>query len=287
MKNLLSEESKLERMTRRWWFFVLFILIQFITPPYASKGYKFPEEWSDVLFHVLSHGIIFSLSKWYPAINVIFKTIPMVLIFLIIIFQNKVRRLLNIYVGITYILFAFGQSISVTEKYGVAVCTLNLIMFLVVAAFWAWEAVVVKNNFTLAKQSIWKYWVVPLALLAFWYPLSPRTGKPDFNFIYLFTNGAGLAFCTMTPLYLALLTLYYPKVNMAVFRVTSLVGLIIGLYNMATNFLIKPTTHWWNGILHIPLLSISMYGLILSLRQEKQGGVKTLPYKTGFLLSQE
>ena len=66
-----------------------------------------------------------------------------------------------------------------------------------------------------------------------------------------------------------LLTLYWPRVNIAVLRVTSLVGLIIGLYNMYANFGIKPSILWLNGVLHIPLLVISLYGLILSLKRTK------------------
>jgi len=262
MTNLIHQQGKLDRITRKWWFFGLFALIQFI-PPYASKGYKFPEEWGNVIKHALSNPIVYSYSGLYP----IFKIIPIILLIGIFVFRNKVTRLFSIYVSISYVLFAFGQSIGVTEKYGVAICPINVIMFLAVAAFWIWEAVVVQNEFTPQKQPIWKYWVVPLALLAFWYPLNRQTGMPDFNPVYLFTNGAGLAFCTMTPLYVGVLTLYYPKVNIAALRVTSLVGLIIGLYNMNLNFIMRPSTLWWNGVLHIPLLVISIYGLILSLKR--------------------
>ena len=92
--------------------------------------------------------------------------------------------------------------------------------------------------------------------------------KPDFNPLGLFTNVAGVTFCMMTPVYVGLLTIYYPRVNITTLRVTSLVGLIIGLYNMNLNFIISPGILWWNGILHIPLLSISLYGLILSLKKE-------------------
>jgi len=73
----------------------------------------------------------------------------------------------------------------------------------------------------------------------------------------------------MTPAYLAILTLYYPKVNIATLRVTSLVGTIIGFYNMMTNFLIDPGKLWWNGVLHIPLVVISIYALVLSLKSKK------------------
>lgn len=262
MRDLEKNQNKLEWITRKWWFFLLFFFIQFI-PPYASKGYKFPDEWGDVIMHALRYAFIYSYSWLFP----IFKIIPMILVIGIIVFRNKVPRLFNIYVALSYVLFAFGQSIAVTEKYGMAVCTIGVIMFLIVAAFWAWEAIVVQNDFKPAKIPIFRYWVVPLLLLAFWYPLDWRTWKPDFNPVYLFTNVAGVTFCMMTPVYIGLLTLYWPKVNIATMRVTSLVGLIIGLYNLYANFGINPARHWWNGVLHIPLLVISLYGLILSLKR--------------------
>ncbi len=71
----------------------------------------------------------------------------------------------------------------------------------------------------------------------------------------------------MTPGYVGLLTLYYPKVNMVTLRMTSLVGLSIGRANMFTNFGMRPSVNWWNGVLHIPLLVISLYGLIISLKR--------------------
>ncbi len=256
------KSSKMERITRKWWFFLLFILLQFITPPYASKGYKW-EQWGDVITYSLRNAFIYSHTELYP----VFKIIPFVLIILIIVFGNRFRRLFSLYLAFSYSLFAFGQSIAVTEKYGVTICTVNLIMFLAVAGFWIWEAIVQRNNFSPAKIPIWRYWVVPLASLAFWAPSNPHTGMPDFNPAYLFTNGAGTAFCMMTPVYIGFLTLYYPRVNIVTLRVTSLVGLIIGLYNVASNFIISPGTLWWNGVLHIPLLVISIYGLVLSLKK--------------------
>ena len=221
----------------------------------------------------LGNAVIYS----YPEIFPIFKIIPIVLIVLIVVFRNKVGRLFNIYVAFSYMLFAFGQNIGVTEKYGVAICTVNLIMFPAVAGFWTWEAIVQQNNFTPAKIPIWRYWVVPPTLMAFWFPADPRTFMPDFNPAYLLTNGAGIAFCAMTPVYVGLLTIYYPRVNIVTLRVTSLVGLIIGLNNMNLNFFISPGILWWNGILHIPLLGISVYGLILSLKKRpcRQGHPKS------------
>ncbi|MHC4574749.1 MAG: hypothetical protein ACYS76_11575 [Planctomycetota bacterium] len=256
MANQTYRPDRLERITRRWWFFLLFVLLQFAVPPYASKGYKFPEEWGLIISQALSRAVIYS----YPGLFPVFKIIP-----IIIIFRNKIRRVLSIYVGFSYLLFAFGQNIAITEKYGVSICTINVVMFLIVAAFWVWEAIVLQNDYTLKRLPAWRYWVVPLAVLAFWAP--PGRGGPDFNPVYLFTNGAGLAFCMMTPVYVGLLTLCWPTVNRTTLRVTSLVGFIIGLYNMHVNFIISPSTRWWNGVLHIPLLVISLYGLIISLKR--------------------
>jgi len=263
MTNLIPLQVKLERITRRWWFFGLFVLMQFTIPPYASKGYKI-EDWGNVIMHALGNAIVYKHSEIYP----FFKVIPIILLVCIFVFRNKVARLFTIYVSISYMLFAIGQNIAITEKYGITICTINLVMFPLVAAFWAWEAVVLKTDYTFRRLPIWRYWVVPLAILAFWAP-SGRGGGPGFNPVLLFTNGAGLAFCMMTPVYVGLLTLYWPRVNLPAMRVTSLVGLIIGLYNMYGNFGINPARRWWNGVLHIPLLVISLYGLILSLKRPK------------------
>lgn len=254
-------QGKLESITRRWWFFLLLILLQFV-PPYASKGFELSET-GMVNLEILSHSLVFTYTVLYP----IFKIIPIILVVSIIFLGNRVTRPLNAYVTITYVLFAFLQNIAITEKYGLGIIVVNLIMFNLVAAFWFWEAIVQKNDFTPTKQSAWKYWVVPLAFLAFWYPANPHKLMPDFNPIYLLTNAAGLAFCMMTPVYLAILTLYYPKTNMATLRVTSLVGAIIGFYNMWVNFFVHPSLLWWNGVLHIPLITISIYGLVLSLKK--------------------
>jgi len=252
-------QKKLELITRRWWFFLLFIFIQFI-PPYTSKGYEWPEI-GMVNLEILSNSLVKTWTAWYP----VFKMIPIILVVSIVFLRNRVSRMFSIYVAITYVLFAFLQSISITEKYGLGVIIINLIMFNLVAIFWFWEAIIGKNDFTPSKQPRERYWIMPFSFLAFWYPIN-NLGKPNFNPLFLFNNLAGLAFCTMTPVYLSILILYHPLVNIATLRVTSLVGLIIALYNLMVNFVINPHLLWWNGVLHLPLLIISAYGLVLSFR---------------------
>lgn len=255
-------QRKLELITGKWWFFLLFILMQFIIPPYASKGF----DWSEIGWitgEVLSNSIVYT----YPGIFPIFKIIPIILVISIIYFRKKAGRLFNIYVALTYVLFALLQNIAITEKYGLGIITINLIMFILVAAFWFWEAIVQKNDFTPLRIPAWRYWVIPMGFLAFWYPcnISGVSAVQDFNPIHFLTNEAGLTFCMMTPVYLSILSIFHPKVNIATMRVTGLVGVIIGFYNVLVNFFISPGL-WWNGVLHMPLLTISIYALGLSFK---------------------
>jgi len=256
-RKLRGDQGKLEAATRRWWFFLLYILLQFV-PPYTSKGYD-PSETSFIVSHILAHSLMFSCVQMYP----IFKVAPILLIVSLAVFKNKVRRLFSIYAGVTYVFFAFLQSIAISKSYGIGVITANLVMFLIVAVFWFWESIVGENYFTARNRSVWRLCMVPLAVLAFWFPLNPDTLAPDFNLAYILTNSAGLAFCMMTPAYLTVLILYHPRINLTVLRVTSLTGVFIGLYNML-HFL--SPVGWWLGVLHIPLLATSIYGFVLSFR---------------------
>ena len=248
---------------RREWLYLLVILVQFI-PPYTSKPHGW-EEIPKVIVITLNKALVFSCPQVYP----LFKVLPVVLVALIITLGNRVSRIFDAYVGITYILFAVLQGVAITEEYGLMVITGNLLMMLVVSAVWFWDIVARENDFTPIKRPLWRYWVVPPAFLAFWFPLNPETLMPDFNPVYLFTNVAGLTFCMMTPVYISILTLYHPNCNTTTLSVTSLAGTIIGLYNMMW-FIIFPRRLWWNGILHLPLLTISIYGLALSLIRPKK-----------------
>jgi hypothetical protein len=88
----------------------------------------------------------------------------------------------------------------------------------------------------------------------------------DFNPILLVNNAGGLAFCMMTPVFLAVLIWVYPKVNIALLRVNALAGVIIGIFNVMVVFA-NPSIYWWFGALHIPLFVLGMYGLWLGARK--------------------
>ncbi len=242
---------------KQWWFLLLFLLLQLI-PPYTSQGYPL-YEWGSVNAYILAHPIKGDFGPLYP----LFQIIPLTLFVALFFAGKKVTRLFSAWVALSYFIIAFLQSVSISDRYGLAVCTPNLFTFLILAGLWTWEAASPKNKFDTPGGPIWKYWPIILALLAFWRPANPITLTPDFNLTYLLTSGAGLSFCLSTPLYLAILTLYFPRVNKAVFIATGFVGVMMGLGNMLLEFVIYPAW-WWIGVLHLPLLVISLHCVMLS-----------------------
>jgi hypothetical protein len=97
--------------------------------------------------------------------------------------------------------------------------------------------------------------------LAFWSPIDAQL-NPDFNPLLLLNSSFGVMYCPTTPVILALLTLVYPRVNAHVLRTTSFVGLIMGLFNVMSYF-IMPGYTIWNLVLHTPLIFISLYSLLI------------------------
>jgi hypothetical protein len=108
---------------------------------------------------------------------------------------------------------------------------------------------------------------LPFAFLAFWSPINAQL-NPDFNPLLLLNSSFGVMYCPTTPVIIALLTLIYPRVNTIVLRATSFVGLIIGLFNVMSYF-IMPGYTLWNLVLHTPLVLISLYGLLLPTTAKK------------------
>ena len=263
-ENLEKVQRTLDLITRKWWVIVVFILLDILVPPIVTKGYD-PSKTGEIIPYIIRHSLFTSdsLSLLYP----IFKILPTILVFVLIFTGNRFSRIFSFYVGINYILFAILQYISISDTYGFAVVSGNFILTIVVALLWFWEFAVNRNDFTPRKINLIRFWVVPFAFLAFWYPLNLESMKPDFNLSYIFTNSVGLAFCNMTPVYLAILTIYYPRVNIVTLRITGLLGVIIGIWNLLVNFIIDQDVLWWNGVLHLPLVFISIYALILSFKK--------------------
>jgi hypothetical protein len=264
-------QARLETLTRRWWLYLLLVLVFFI-PAYASKGYD-PRRTMDVIGEVLSAPLIFRLTALMPMA----KFVPLALIAAVLAYGNRMRGAFNVYVAALYLALAFLQTVAITDTYGLVIICGNLALVLIVALAWVWEVLAQRNDFKTQRRPIWRWWVAPLALVSLLAPVEAATMSPDFTPLSLMTNESGLTFCMMTPVVLAILTVFHPTVNLAVLRVTSFAGLVLGAVNMIVWFGLQPWG-WWMGVLHIPLLVISSYAFALAVaapRRESPSVTKT------------
>ena len=271
MKHIERLHTRLEAATARWWFFMIIVFIQFL-PPVTTMPYDYSKI-QQVIYTILGNAYLTKL-PWLIALYPAFKLLAILMIAGLVAFRNRWGRVFAIYAAVLYAIMAVVQSVAQTPALGVGVVLNNLVMFVIVSLAWALEAVVTKTDYGLWARRASLLWVLPAAALAFWYPLDWKTGAPDFNPVYIFTSVSGIAFCLLTPVIVALLIMSWPTVNRVTMRMTCLVGFIIGWYNMPANFMFDVGRNWWNGVLHLPLLTISLYGLILSYR-----GVRRHPAK--------
>jgi hypothetical protein len=253
-------QKTLDAKTRRWWFFAGVIGLSYILVPFASKNFSILR-FMNILRTTLGNSLYYSCK---PAF-VVFQVIAIIMFLSLILFRTKMARIFCIYASVCYVLFNV-QSIAITEKYGLSIVTFNIFAFNLVAASWGWEAVAGINDFSKIRQPYWKYIVVAAAVFAFWLPISPQTGGPDFKLIYFLTSGSALTFCLMTPVFTAVLIFFYPNVNFVTLRVTGLIGTAIGLANVIPKLILRMYSTWWDGFLHLPLLILSILGMVLSMK---------------------
>lgn len=235
-------------------FFIAVVFCVFL-PTFASVPFQ-PQETAFVIIEVLKQ-----VDATYAWLSPLIHISTVILIILSYKYGQKMGRITDIYFGILFLFFALSNNIAVTEKYGLVVITGNFIMFLALGIFWIWEVYRPKNEYVFQRLSVWRYWVIPFIILAFWFPMDADL-SPNFNPLLLLTSSFGITFCPTTPLVIAVLTLIYPKVNMILLKFTSFVGLIIGLFNTLSLF-IMPGYTLWLFILHTPLIFISLYGLVI------------------------
>jgi hypothetical protein len=250
-------QGKLDAVSRKWWLYLLLLLLFFI-PSYSSKSYD-PRQSTDLIGQVLSAPLIYA----FPVLMPIAKIITVALIVGVLWVGNKMRRAFNVYVAVLYLALAFLQTTAVTNTHGLVIICGNLVLVLIVALGWVWEVVAGRNDFGTRKRPLWRWWVAPLAVVSLLAPVDASTMSPDFSLVRLLTNEAGLTFCMMTPVVLAVLTLYDPTTNRTVLRISSFAGILLGAVNMIVWFVVEPWG-WWMGVLHLPLVAISVYAFVLA-----------------------
>ena len=247
----MTRDNHTKPKTRRWLYpaiYALFVVINFL-PIYAEKPYG-PQDTQDVILSLLMVSI-----TPYKQAGPVFHIATLLLVALIGVLGSKMGRILAAYIGLDYLVIGLVQAMGTTEKYGFVIHTGSLITSVLLGI--AWIAAAVRGTVVPSYKRVppVRYLLLPLALLSFWAPYNSDV-RPYFDPALLITSpDYGLTFCLTTPVFLFLLILFYPKVDAFAYRITALNGLLYGLFNMT--HLLNPQLRWM-GILHLPLLVISL-----------------------------
>ncbi|MDH6304175.1 hypothetical protein M2459_000903 [Parabacteroides sp. PF5-5] len=252
----------LSRIIRKWWFYVLIILLQFILLPYAAYNFSY-EGIGDIINYTLTHSLQGDIRNYY----FIFQLVSLAFLVLLFVYKNRFARAFNVYILVSYLLFAILQNVAITDKYGVSAVLINVFMFLLVAFCWLSECIKPQNDYSFLSINLKNSWLLVLALFAYWLPLA-GTNTFDFSPLSFIKNGSSTAFCMMTPVFLAIMSVNFPRINKPVYRITSFIGIIIGLYNMAS---FQHPEKIAMGIVHLPLLIISVYSFVKSFKIKDYG----------------
>jgi len=243
------------RVDRKFLFVLVALALCTFLPPITSVPFQQQET------PLVIKEVIMQTSLTYQWLSPVIHISTVMLLILLYHCGSKIGRVTDAYFSLLFLFFAFGQNIAVTERYGLAVITGNLVMVLAVSLFWIWEVYKPRNEYIFRSLPLWRYWVVPFAFLAFWFPVNADLA-PDISPVLLLTSSYGVAFCPTTPVVIAILTLIYPRVNKPLLMVTSLVGLLIGLFN-SLSLVVMPGYTLWMLFLHTPLIFVSLYGLFI------------------------
>ncbi len=211
-----------------------------------------------VIFSLLGSSYTGSISSAFPILNIA----AVAALAGTLVLRSRWSRVFAAYAALFYTVTIL-QQVGKSEHYGFGIVTNGFIMMLLVVAAWWLEFFAGRTQLDYRNAGLSRLWVVPLALVAFWYPVG-STGQPDFNPVRFLFGPSGAAFCLVTPLLLSVLILNYPRVNVVTLRVTALAGLTIGVYNLLANFGRDAAAYWWNGVLHLPLIIVPLFALVLA-----------------------
>lgn len=241
------------------WWLKLLILLALAIPPFVAGGLD-PRDTSEVVPAVLAHPVLNDL-----AVLVVLAKYALLAVAVACLVRPALLGPLGWgYYAATLLLLAFGQNMAVTERFGFVWLVGNTVIQLV--AFAAVDVRGRRTRATAAQLRRGRSWVLAPAALAWLFPFivrgeDVRPGVPATALV----NEAGLTYCMVTPVVLALMILYADGVHPPTLSVTAWVGLLFGVLNAVTWFVLAPAS-WWMGVLHLPLLVLSGYAAWLARR---------------------
>ncbi len=255
----MSLYDRLELLTRRRIFYLLFLLIPAILPPLTAKGLWYLLEVAD--FSVYVAGALFDYKSDYARWMPLLHGLLLLALLLLLLFRRRAGRFFAAFAALNFTLTILTQTMVVTEKYGLVVLTELFLWYSAVILLWGWEAALQKTDYSF-REGARPWGLLPLAILAFWNPDEAWNLSLSF-FVHGFSP---VAFCMLTPIYLTVLLFAFPRVNLPLLRVQSFAGLVIGFISLFISLVQAPADGVYWILLHTPLIVVSWYAFRKGLR---------------------
>lgn len=251
-----------EKLVYKKWFKVLIVCIMFL-PLVTETGYD-PQNTTKVIAEVLKNPLINQVRWVLPiakAILLFAAVSPFVLK------RHSEKPLLSLYAALLLMMGIF-QNMAQTQ-YGFTFIPGNFVVQYLVMGFCMHDLIKGKTRLSEEDFDKTKLWILPLMLLAF---LMPYTIDDSWIIVpslkNILVNEAGVTYCMVTPVVTGVLILFHKSVHKPTLNIISFLGLGFGILNMMTWFIFD-IQNWWMGILHLPLLTVSIYGLWISGRKKE------------------
>jgi hypothetical protein len=250
----------MDRLTRKWWLYFIFVLIVCI-PPLTSEGFIPISEVESLVKYVAE--ILIKKKEVFVPYMPLFHIAVILLFATLIKLGNRFGRTFSVSVGIHIFFIMFLQAGAITPKYGWVFYPNGFILISSIAFLWFWESIIQKTDYTFSKLTFKDTWIVLIALYAFWNP--DKMGY--YNPIQLLTSTSPIAFCMMMTIYISMLCILYPNINIPMLRIISFIVIPISLVSISLGLFFENKSEgiYWM-FLHSPMLIISVYGYWLGMK---------------------
>lgn len=237
----------------RWWFIAI-VFACFILPPYSIQSVP-SSEIPNLIGHVLANPVAYASD-----LMVILAKICLGFVVLISLARSSIApKLLLGYYGLILLIVGITQNISFASPYPPTWIIGNTILqyFLALMCFVALKS----PGVTVSVPVITKIALGFLATVAYLMPYRVINDVVIADFgLSLLTSPSGLTYCMITPVIISALLITNRRLYAPTFYAICAVGLLFGLVNVVMWFGLHPES-WWMGVLHLPLLITSLYGL--------------------------
>lgn len=238
---------------------MVLLLVLFATPPVQGGAVVGSQQITGLVGSVLMQPWSESVAALLPLAKVALLAAAIVGIFAV----GPYPKIVLGYYAATLAVMAVFQNTATLDG-GVTIIVGNMVAELVVAGVCLLGLRHTRVTAGLRRERLW---LVPLMAWAWLYPfaLDGETVVPG-GWTSVLANGAGLTYCMVTPVIAGTMALRPAAYGRTTRAIVGWLGLIFGILNMMTWFVISPDS-WWMGTLHLPLLVVATFLTVTSWRE--------------------